>query len=634
MYRIKLASGNETTCNSIDELTDAIQAGEIDGGALIYHQRADRWLSVTNHPHYQIALSRIQSPARPNTADGSKRQVVNAVRPAASQATAPQPSRNDTEIPQTAARAQLLEVVAEMESARAPKKLTIPQPRKPDAPAVRAHESVMEGVVVPKAAPNGNGNGQSRPNGNGAHAANGNGAAVGHQTTAMPYRGTVIPSQAPKIPDLGDGLDLVEPEAGNPRATNGKESHAPVKPAPLTHPESSTPQVDKLLSLLEPAPIRPDRPDRPDPMIHQGDPEIFDLTAPAPIQEPYRRTEPVLNGPIEIDEAAKLDIHHAPEIAHTQFVKRKRSPKPALVGIAAAAVLVIGIVAWHPWNRNAGETPSVASAEVPRTQAFGGMSSVETPVGSVATTGGTPTPVTPAPDSSRSARNDSAPDIIRVAAPRVNMSIPLPTGQLVGTTTGDAKNSIPAANLVQHYGAAYADARSELELRMLQIGFTQMFLRSRLTTTSGLQDTRRLIGSANSALRQYRSQETRIEQAYQDTVGSGGRNLDWTPRDLGTWNTRASQREGAETLRLTNLLLTQMDSVFSLLQDQDGKYQWSGDAIDFDDADAARQYGALRAWLNQQSDNYGGSGEAALPGTLRQVIKAIGNSRLPQERRK
>ncbi|MEO8201477.1 MAG: hypothetical protein ABI679_13200, partial [Gemmatimonadota bacterium] len=149
----------------------------------------------------------------------------------------------------------------------------------------------------------------------------------------------------------------------------------------------------------------------------------------------------------------------------------------------------------------------------------------------------------------------------------------------------------------------------------------------------GLQDTRRLIGSAASALRQYRGQESRIEKAYQDTVGTGGRALNWTARDLGTWNTKPSQRETPETLRLTNLLLSQMDSVFSLLQDQDGKYQISGETISFSDGDAARQYGALRAWLNQQADSYGGSGETALPGTLRQAIKSIGNTRLPQERR-
>jgi hypothetical protein len=95
---------------------------------------------------------------------------------------------------------------------------------------------------------------------------------------------------------------------------------------------------------------------------------------------------------------------------------------------------------------------------------------------------------------------------------------------------------------------------------------------------------------------------------------------------------KTGQKESGENLRLTNLMLSQLDSTFSLLAEQEGKYQLSGDAIRFESADAARQYGALRVWLNQQADKYAGSSDA-LPATLRQVVKAVGSSRLPQERR-
>jgi hypothetical protein len=208
----------------------------------------------------------------------------------------------------------------------------------------------------------------------------------------------------------------------------------------------------------------------------------------------------------------------------------------------------------------------------------------------------------------------------------------MPAGLTAMSLDQPGATQIPATTLVQHYTTAYSDARGEMEIRMLQIGFTQLFLKNRMTSASGVQDTRRLIAGASSALRQYRSQEQRIERAYQDTVGANGRNQGWSPRDLGTWNIRPSNKETAETARLTNLMLSQVDAVFALLQEQDGKYTVSGESIVFESADAARQYGTLRAWINQQADNYAGTGDAALPATLRQVIKGIGSTRLPQER--
>jgi hypothetical protein len=225
---------------------------------------------------------------------------------------------------------------------------------------------------------------------------------------------------------------------------------------------------------------------------------------------------------------------------------------------------------------------------------------------------------------------DSAPSIVQVTAPR-NIGITVPTANLVTSNAG-SDAAISATELIRHYNVAYTEARSELELRMLQIGFTQIFLKSRLSSSSGVADTRRLITSAGVALRQYRNDEARIERAYQDTIGSAGRNLGWTQRDLGIWNMKPDQKETGENLRLTNVMLSQLDSVFSLLAEQEGKYQVSGESIGFQSGEAGRQYGVLRVWLNQQADKYAETGDA-LPVTIRQVVKAIGSSRLPQEKR-
>jgi hypothetical protein len=557
MYRIKLASGDETTFHSIDELTTALHNGQVTDEALIYHQRADRWLTITNHPHYQIALSRT-STAVPQQ-DGSKRQVVTAVRPPEGM---PHPAPAGA---QTVTRPEVQ------------RKLSIPAPRKPDTGPLRAHENVLEGVQIPR-------------------------------TTALPIRHT--PAPAPKVPDLGDGLDLLEPESDRPVADKKA---------------SDTPQTDKLLEMLGPTP-KVESASLPH-LPKLADVEILDLNASPSKVEPARVPEhhhSVAAHPV-------THAQHHVEVPHVTYRPRK---SPKLIGMGAAAVLVLstGIFIWKPWAKQAvipGESATVAStAGLPRTDAFGGAAPA---ADSGATSAPVKSPTQPA-DSARATRAqaDSGPSIVRVAAPR-NMSVRVPTGNL--SAVAETRNDVSATVLVQHYNAAYTDAKAELELRMLQIGFTQMFLKSRLTTGAGVQDTRRLIASATSAIRQYRTAENQIERAYQDTMGVAGRNLGWTPRDLGTWNAKPLQKEAPETLRLTNLLLSQMDSVLSLLAEQDGNYQISGETIVFDDSEAARQYGMLRSWINQQADTYTGSGDA-LPVTLRQVVKAIGGTRLPQERRR
>jgi len=595
MYRIKLASGKERVYQSIDELTSAVQGGEVNAEALIYHQRADRWLSVANHPHYQIATSRAQAQKHQSSADSSRRQVVNAVRPSNSSI------KVDPNMPGTVPRSQLLEVVAEIEKkhdtpAQPAKRVSIPTIKRPEEKAtISAYENMLDGVDIampPKA-----------------------------QTTVLPVRNappaaptpkpTPAPAPAPtrgKVPDLGEGLDLLEPDEA-----------VPAKPARKSG--IATPDVDKLLSLLEPeavvAPLKVTRPPKaePQPVADFKGIEFLDLAADHVKQINDLAPEP---HPVA-----------APAIQHQPHVVKKRGNKmPMMMGVAAVLVLGLGLLFWHPWNAQAANQPTqtLAAAPTPRTDAFGGSSSVDTVVSSSPTG-------QPARDSAVSSARDSAPAIVRVAAPRISMKAPLPS-DLSAMSLNPVATQIPAATLIQHYSTGYSDARGEMEIRMLQIGFTQVFLKSRMASASGVQDTRRLIAGASSALRQYRSQEQRIERAYQDTVGATGRTLGWTPRDLGAWNIRPSNKETTENARLTNLMLSQMDAVFALLQEQDGKYTMSGENIVFQSADAARQYGTLRAWINQQADTYAGTGDAALPATLRQVIKGIGTSRLPQERTK
>lgn len=61
MYRIRSASGIETSFASLDEFTAAVQRGGVSSSDQIYHSRADRWLDIKSHPHYRLAMQDAQS---------------------------------------------------------------------------------------------------------------------------------------------------------------------------------------------------------------------------------------------------------------------------------------------------------------------------------------------------------------------------------------------------------------------------------------------------------------------------------------------------------------------------------------------------------------------------------------------
>lgn len=57
MYLIRLASGREATFPTIQELALAIQRGEVDRDALIFHRRTGEWLPIERHPHFYAQVS-------------------------------------------------------------------------------------------------------------------------------------------------------------------------------------------------------------------------------------------------------------------------------------------------------------------------------------------------------------------------------------------------------------------------------------------------------------------------------------------------------------------------------------------------------------------------------------------------
>lgn len=67
MYLIRLASGEERTYATIDDLAAAVQSGEVQHDAAIFHRRTRQWLPLEHHPYFAFATGEYKAapPAEP-----------------------------------------------------------------------------------------------------------------------------------------------------------------------------------------------------------------------------------------------------------------------------------------------------------------------------------------------------------------------------------------------------------------------------------------------------------------------------------------------------------------------------------------------------------------------------------------
>ncbi|HET7111483.1 MAG TPA: hypothetical protein VFI41_11465, partial [Gemmatimonadales bacterium] len=66
MYLIRLASGEERTFATIDDLAAAVQRGEVQHDAAIFHRRTKQWLPLEHHPYFAFATGEYK--AQPESA--------------------------------------------------------------------------------------------------------------------------------------------------------------------------------------------------------------------------------------------------------------------------------------------------------------------------------------------------------------------------------------------------------------------------------------------------------------------------------------------------------------------------------------------------------------------------------------
>ena len=83
MYLIRLASGREATFPTIQELARAIQRGDVDRDALIFHRRTGEWLPIERHPHFYAQVSDEDAPTRDEPGTLASRETLDKLEPIA-----------------------------------------------------------------------------------------------------------------------------------------------------------------------------------------------------------------------------------------------------------------------------------------------------------------------------------------------------------------------------------------------------------------------------------------------------------------------------------------------------------------------------------------------------------------------
>ena len=159
------------------------------------------------------------------------------------------------------------------------------------------------------------------------------------------------------------------------------------------------------------------------------------------------------------------------------------------------------------------------------------------------------------------------------------------------------------------YKGRYREARGRFRERLASLDFDTLFAPSRLQTPDNLKLARRTVAAARNIVGVYRGDEIRTDAQF-------GRPA-------------ASLRESFSTARMTDSLLTAIDSIYGLLQASDGQYRVRGLIIAFTDLQLASQFTRQATWLEARRRMWK-PGARRTPMTIRSIVAAIDH--VPQAR--
>ena len=201
-----------------------------------------------------------------------------------------------------------------------------------------------------------------------------------------------------------------------------------------------------------------------------------------------------------------------------------------------------------------------------------------------------------------------------------------------------AKSAAPAESkagsiegLLARYGTAYEAARERLESGMRVARVNQLFSPARLTPDGGVTDTRLALAGVANFMRVYRQQETEIEREYQDSFAAMSKEHQWSSRAVRRWYSRGPQKEPAALAALSARILSSVDTLLGVLDEEAGAYRLGQGTISFEDDGASRRYGELRKQITQMIESARSAGGEETGGPTAQLLQVVGTTRLPRE---
>lgn len=425
---------------------------------------------------------------------------------------------------------------------------------------------------------------------------------VGPRPTTPPQGPAVTPpprqrtSKSTALPEDVDAFELLDPLPEEPAKEKTRQSAA----IPLMPPSTSSSSTIKTTAINLPGAPPP-------PPIAGVDlpaeAEMIDLTAPEP--------------PIILAPPPELPVAQAPP--RPPLLDRS---KLVLIASIAALVFAVGITALivvksRPRSpgvvdtlQQAAITPPVDSLQDSAAKASA-ATPTPAPVAAATPTRPAPVPVAPAARPNTQPENYPAPSKPLPAA--VNSPRRDTTPKVVVPPPVVPKPR-PATNPKSpSYYQAYADARSEMDQSLAYVNFRRVFAPGRFASMDSLRATKRMVVAAGNILRVYRGKEVQLEQTFRPD-DPGGRN---------------SLREPFETSEASRALLSDVDSLFTVLVNQEGEITVSPTEIRFRSSRGARAYNDMRREILQALTVWRDSAEASNRVTMPRLVAALGSFQPP-----
>lgn len=673
MYRIRSASGNEVSYNSLEEFSAAVRRGEVHPEDEIFHTRANRWLDVKSHPHYRSATTWANH--EPTAAATAPRAPVA---PAQSPQRSVQGPASSSAPNNTSSKAQVFErpvvrtapqttVRPQLQAAPAPAPAATPVAAQESASAAASRTEARVAVPAPRTK---------------ELAFIDLGGAAAPKAKVAPVEAE-LPAPLPKL-ELRH-LPKLEPKAPAPVAAAPTPAPAPA-PAPVAKASSAEPltgpgsEVDFLVmdNGIE-SPVR-------NSAGFKTVPEDLDLLFDAPLPEkpgqspeaprgvavagvppkgaPTNRSgkNPAIQAPTEghsirssLSEP-ELDI---PSGALLEAPTPTPTPQPAppaqpgqgksnvmLFGGGLAILAVAGtLLAWRPWQSGGPVTEAnaqlqpTAPAKQPVTlqPASTGPAMVgapaPTPLRPTTTTASTTTgkpgstkPGEPAPAGADSTADDQ---VIAVAQPSFRADVPVPGAADLNLGASDAGKSAGVVTspteFVRRLVTAERQAQQDLNNKLASAGFRNVLSPDHLNSASGVGTARTAWAAGADAIRTYRGRIARLEGAYEDSVLSAQRTQRWSSEEMRAWATRQSLSEPAESSQLADLMFSQVNEGLEILAALSGEYTVKGQSIAFKNATSATRYTSIRGWVEQRTSTWNGIPETARAYSVTAILHALGD---------